>query len=94
MEQTRQQFIDYLHAMYPHVREAYGNPPVYVRLTTSLRDAICQGVPPADVGDEWFSIAQAIFLSCITWESSDHAPQRVLPDAQTMIDYVNNEWVR
>lgn len=93
MEKTKRDFIDYVRAMYPHVREAYGNPPIYVKLTVPLRDAVSAGVPPADIGDEWFQIAQAIFLECITWETVDRAPQRILPDADAMIEYINNTWV-
>lgn len=87
--QTR--FIDYVHSMYEHIRHAYGNPPVLVNLNVSLKDAVCEGVPPKDIGDDWFNIALYILIKCASW-SDERIPQRLLPSPEMMEQYIIDNW--
>ena len=91
MNELQTRFIDYVHSMYEHIRHAYGNPPVLVNLNVSLRDAVCEGVPPRDIGDEWFNIALYILIKCASW-SDERIPQRLLPSPEMMEQYIIDNW--
>ena len=91
MQTVQSRFIDYIHAMYEHLREAYGNPPLLINLNKSLRQAVCEGIPPKDIGDEWFHIALYILIQCAKW-SDERIPQRILPSPETMEQYCLDHW--
>lgn len=84
----KDRYIDYVRSMYPHVRNAYGNPPELVRLTTSLRSTICVGVPPADIGEHWWNATRAIYIDCIVFEGGD----RKLPTADDLVQHIHDNW--
>ena len=85
---VKDRFIEYVRAMFPLVREAYGNPPELVRLVAPLQVSVRAGVPPADIGDDWWNICRAIFISCIRWEGIE----RIMPTVDDLVAYVNKHW--
>lgn len=91
MHTVQSRFIDYIHSMYEPLRHAYGNPPVVITLNKSLRQAVCEGIPPKDIGDEWFHIALHIMIKCAQW-SDERIPQRILPSPERMEQYCLDHW--
>jgi len=87
-------FIDYIHSMFEHIKYAYGNPPVIVNLHAPLRDAVMEGVPPADIGEQWFNIALYVFINNVKWDydSPDVDASRVYPSPEMMEQWVINNW--
>ena len=90
-KQTQIRFIDYIHSMYEHIKQAYGNPPVIVNFHQPLCDAVMDGVPPKDIGDEWFHITLGIFIRCCKWDNQP-IPERVYPSPEQMEQYVIDNW--
>ncbi len=84
----KDRYIDYVRAMYPHVRDRHGNPPEIVRLNVPLRTAICRGVPPADIGDNWWNATRAIYIDCIVFEGGD----RRLPTVDDLVQHIHDNW--
>ena len=87
-------FVDYIHSMYEHIKHAYGNPPVIVNFHQPLCDAVMDGVPPKDIGDEWFHIALGVFVRCCKWSDKDEYanPKRVYPSPEQMEQFVIDNW--
>lgn len=90
-KQVQDRFIDYIHSMYAHIKHAYGNPPIIVNFSSQLRDAVHDGVPPKDIGDEWFHIALGVFIRCCSWDTND-VTKRVHPSPEQMEQYVLDNW--
>lgn len=89
--QIQIRFIDYIHSMYEHIRHAYGNPPVIVNLHVPLREAVMQGVPPADIGEEWFNIVLYLYIKNIRWSSRPDMDKEY-PSPEKLEQSVIDDW--